>query len=195
MIALVMRQRLIFQPFQANCVSVCSMDLLIKRVVFETWGKQGETQNWKHAFNARISNNLFLLRTCRLQLVNSLRKEARVAILGFGRPVVQDTEVQRCKRKHSRFDLSKILAKSRKIWAQMLRHLCSQCVMEETDCGNTSSLDFFLQEEAWRSFLFFGAHHFLVCFVWSQKKAKILITPKNLPIHTPMREIETLHWI
>ena len=49
------------------------------------------------------------------------------------------------------FDLSKMWAKylkirtkSHKVWAQMFRHLCSHCVVNEPDCRNASEFDFLI---------------------------------------------------
>jgi len=55
------------------------------------------------------------------------------------------------------FDMSKIRskslkirAKSSKMWAQVFRHFCSRCMMNETDCRNMSEFDFFFSKYTWR---------------------------------------------
>ena len=62
-------------------------------------------------------------------------------------------------RQKSGQNLWKYGKKSRKIWARMLRHLCSHCVMNDTDCRNTSEFD-----------IFFFMIHMKTFFVWLPKK-------------------------
>jgi len=59
--------------------------------------------------------------------------------------------------------ISENTEKSRKIWAQMFRHLCSHCVMNETEYRNTSEFDFFLLH---------NTHEDL--FVWLPKNVLII---------------------
>ena len=80
------------------------------------------------------------------------------------------------------------------------RHLCSHCVMNETDCRNTSEFDLFLRKKHIKTFSFFGGHtkkfnFLLLCDLQnnvfrgntlpahklSGKFEKILGTPTNIP--------------
>ena len=68
-------------------------------------------------------------------------------------------------------NLWKLGEKYHKIWAQMFRHLCFHCVMNETDCRNTSEFDFFLLH---------NTHEYTmkIFFVWLPKK--VLIFEKQI---------------
>ena len=60
---------------------------------------------------------------------------------------MQEAGAQGVKAHPKSFDSLKTRTKSRKMQARMFRHLCSHCLMNETDCRNASEFHFFFTKK------------------------------------------------